>query len=97
MGFLGGLVDKETTCNAREQETWTQSLGQEDPLKEGMATHSSILAWESHGQRSLAGYNPQGCKELDMTEVTEYSTAHSLAARNSNLPYTVVSKKKIDL
>ena len=28
------------------QETWVQSLGQGDPLEEGMATHSSILAWE---------------------------------------------------
>ena len=27
-------------------ETWVQSLGQEDPLEEGMATHSSILVWE---------------------------------------------------
>ena len=27
------------------QETWVHSLGQEDPLKKGMATHSSILAW----------------------------------------------------
>ena len=27
------------------RETWFQSLGPEDPLKEGMATHSSILAW----------------------------------------------------
>ena len=27
-------------------ETWVQSLGQEDPLAKGMATHSSILAWE---------------------------------------------------
>ena len=27
------------------QETWVQSLGQEDPLEEGMATYSSILAW----------------------------------------------------
>ena len=27
------------------QETWVQSLGQEDPLEEGMETHSSILAW----------------------------------------------------
>ena len=27
------------------QETWVQSLGQEDPMEEGMATHSSILAW----------------------------------------------------
>jgi len=30
---------------AAMQETWVQSLGQEDPLEEGMATHSSILAW----------------------------------------------------
>ena len=28
------------------QETWVQSLGREDPLKQGMATYSSILAWE---------------------------------------------------
>ena len=28
------------------QETWVQSLGEEDPLEKGMATHSSILAWE---------------------------------------------------
>ena len=27
------------------QETWVQSLGQEDPLEERMATHSSVLAW----------------------------------------------------
>ena len=27
------------------RETWVQSLGWEDPLEEGMATHSSILAW----------------------------------------------------
>ena len=41
------------------QEILIQSLGQEDPLKKGMATHSSILAWkESQGQRSLAGYSP---------------------------------------
>ena len=29
------------------QETWVQSLDQEDPLEEQMATHSSILAWET--------------------------------------------------
>ena len=28
------------------QEVWVQSLGWEDPLEEGMATHSSIVAWE---------------------------------------------------
>ena len=52
------------------QETRIQSLGWEDPLEKEMATHTGILAWEkkSHGQRSLAGYSPWGCKELDMTE-----------------------------
>ena len=40
------------------QETRVQSLGQEDPLEKEMATHSSILAWELHGQRSLEGYSP---------------------------------------
>ena len=31
------------------QETWVRSLGWEDPLEEGMATHSSILAWRIPG------------------------------------------------
>ena len=39
-----------------------------DTLENGMATHSSVLAWESHGQRSLVGYRPRGRKESDMTE-----------------------------
>ena len=44
------------------QEMWVGSLGQEEPLESEMATHSNILAWKSHGQRSLAGYNPLGRK-----------------------------------
>ena len=35
-----------------------------------MATHSNILAWESHGQMSLVGYSPWGRSELDTTEYT---------------------------
>ena len=35
-----------------------------------MATHSSILSGEAHGQRSLVGYSPWDHKESDMTEVT---------------------------
>ena len=45
------------------QETQVQSLGQEGPMKKGMAIHSSILAWESQGQRSLVNYSPWGRKE----------------------------------
>ena len=50
------------------QETWVCSLGWEDPIEKGMATHSSILAWKHHEQRSLVGCSPLGHKELDMTE-----------------------------
>ena len=49
------------------QETWVQSLGQEDPLEEEMATHFSVLTWRSHGQ-SMVGYCPWGHKESDTTE-----------------------------
>ena len=38
-------VVKNLPANAGDIETWVQSLGWEDPLEEGMATHSSILAW----------------------------------------------------
>ena len=48
---------------------WIQSLDWEDPLEEGMATHS-IMPGETHGQRSLAVYSPRGHKESDTTEVT---------------------------
>ena len=44
------------------QETWVRSLGGKNLLEMGMATHSSILALEFHGQRSLAGYSPWGRK-----------------------------------
>ena len=47
------------------QETWVQSLGREDPLAKGMATHSVFLPGESRGQRSLAGYSPWGRRESD--------------------------------
>ena len=45
------------------QKTQLQSLGWEDPLQKGTATHSSILAWKLHGWRSLVGYCPWVHKE----------------------------------
>ena len=54
------LVEKNRLPVQEMQETWVRSLGWEDPLEEGMATHSSILAGESHGWRSLAGYTVHG-------------------------------------
>ena len=48
------------------QEAQVQSLGQEDPLEKGMATHSRILAWRIPWMEEPA--SPKGCKELDTIE-----------------------------
>ena len=50
---------KESACS---KEIWFWSLGREDPLERGMATHSCILAWRIPGQRSLVGYSPWDCR-----------------------------------
>ena len=50
-------------------ETWVQSLGCEDPLEEGIASHASILAWRIPWTEEPGGlYSPWDHKELDMTE-----------------------------
>ena len=52
------------------REPWVRSLGWEDPLEEGMSTHSGMYSHleNPHGQRSLTGYSPWGHKELDTTK-----------------------------
>ena len=50
------------------QETGVQSLGREDPLEKGLATHSSILPRKFCGQRSLVGYSLWGHKVSDTSE-----------------------------
>ena len=49
-------------------QTQVRSLNQGDPLKKGIATHSSILAWRIPWTEGLAGYSPWGRKESDMTQ-----------------------------
>ena len=50
------------------RETWVRSLGREDPLEEGMATHSSILAWRIPMDRGAWRAAVHGITELDTTE-----------------------------
>ena len=55
LGFDGASQVAQTVKNPPAmRETWVRSLGWEDSLEEGVATHSSILAWEIPRQRSLA-------------------------------------------
>ena len=63
----GGSDGKESACSAGD-------LGLVSELKrcsgEGNDYHSSVLAWRSHGQRSLVGYSPWDHRESDTTEAT---------------------------
>ena len=56
MPSMASLVAQMVKSLPAMQESWVQSLGQEDPLEKGMATHSSIVTWripwpEEHGGR----------------------------------------------
>ena len=59
-------------------ETWVQYLGWEDPLEEGMAAHSSILAWRILWTEEPGGYGPSGGTESDTAE--RLSIQHSLCS-----------------
>ena len=72
------------------QETWVRSLSWEDPLEEGTATNSSILAWRIPWteKRSLTGYNSWDHKELDTTE--QLSTVHNIRRALNILEYKIL-------
>ena len=53
------------------QETWIQSLGWEDPLKEGMATQSSILAWRTPWTEEPVGLQSMGSQRVGHDLVTK--------------------------
>ena len=73
------------------QETWetqVRSSGGDYPLKEGMATHSSILAWRIPWTEEPVGYSPWGHKASDMTEAIEHAhTLDILVRENLNLSF----------
>ena len=61
----GAFLVAQTVANLPAmRETQVGFLDPEDPLEKDVATHSSILPRESHGQRSLAGYSPWGHKRV---------------------------------
>ena len=62
-GFPGVSSGKEFTCQCRRHETWVPSLGREDPLEKGMATHTSILAWEIPRTEEPVGLQSRGSKK----------------------------------
>ena len=70
-GFPGGSVVKNLPAM---QETGVQSLGQEDPLEKEVATHSTILAWETPRTEEPGGYSPWGHKS--QTQLCDWACRH---------------------
>ena len=60
------------------QETWVQSLGQEDPLEKGMATHSSILAWRIPMDRGAWQATVHGVTRVEHDLAIEQQQRHNV-------------------
>ena len=73
-GFAGGPGGKECTCQCRRHKRpgFDPSVGK-IPWRRKWQPTPVFLPGESHGQRSLAGYSPWGCKESDTIEATEHT------------------------
>ena len=76
-GFPGGASGKEPTCQCRgcKKCGFDPCVGK-IPWRRDWQSTPVFLSGESHGQRSLAGYSPKGCKESDITEMTQHRHAH---------------------
>ena len=63
-GFPSGSVVKNPPAMQETQEMWVQSLGWKYPLKEAMATHSSILAWRIPWTEGTGGLQSSGSQRV---------------------------------
>ena len=64
-GFPGGTSGKEPACQSRRcKETQVRSLGWEDPLEEGMATHCSVLDWRIPWTEEPGGLQSMGSQKV---------------------------------
>ena len=73
LGFPGGSVGKESACN---EETWVQSLGQEDPLEREMATDSTILVWRIPGTEEPGGLQSMRSQRIEHDWITPIFWKH---------------------
>ena len=89
MGYLlqcswASLVDQTVKNLPAMRQTWIGSLGWEDALEEGMATHSSILAWEIPGTEEPGGLQSM-VAELVMTVLSTAQETQTRAAQSLDL------------
>ena len=85
------------------QETWVRSLDREDPLEEGMATHSSVLAWRIPWTEEPGGYSPRGSQRVEHSTKSpepvqrEVRGARALLATSPKSAKALKPKRSVDL
>ena len=79
-GFLGGTSGREPVCQyRRHRRHWFESLGLQDRLEEGMATHSSILTWRTPGTEEIGGLQSIVLPRIQHKWRTEHVSTHTEA------------------
>ena len=86
MYVVGAFLVAQTIKNLPAmQETWVWSLGQEDSLKEGMATYSSFLAWKIHMDRGPGGLQSMRWQsQTRLNNQAQYLLFHMALPHNAN-------------
>ena len=80
------LVVKNLPANAgRCERHWFDPWFGEIPWRRVWQPTPIFLPGESHGQRSLAGYSPEGCKVSDTTEVSEHACTQEIISQGQYL------------
>ena len=74
------------------QETWVLSLGQEDPLQKGMATHSSILAWKIPWREEPGRLHSLGSQSVWLNHVTKNTAA--VRQPNDQIPFSFSEEER---
>ena len=77
------------------QEMWVQSLGWEDPLKEEMAIHSSILARKFHRQRNLTSYGAWGPR-VGQLSTHSWNISYGIKLPNESVSCSVLSDSLLE-
>ena len=95
LGFPDGASGKEPSCQWRRHKTWVQSLGQEDPLEEAMATHSTILAWRIPCTEEPGGLHSMGLQRVSH-DWSDLACMHidTLTAMSANHLLPLLREKK---
>ena len=94
-GFPGGTIGKESACQCRRHKrhrfvAWIGKI----PWGRKWQPTPVFLPGGVHGQRSLVGYSPWGCKESDTTKVTEHTQTHAQWGNQADFITVSVKKSK---